>query len=541
MLTGINALSLSLNDDFEGFGFGCISASNCCGKGKLNLLVAKCYCHLAVGNGECLVIYCPSNGNVLVVLRSGGKFNNGVLSYKFGNRESVLLSSNLFSRSLDNFYVVGERGNAHRNEVGVAGVENKNTGNVCLIAEVSQVICIDSSFIRAGVYAGFEVDLESGGEIANVCSKISLFFTEREVEVLRCILGHILSTDLNALNSYCKTYVVLKVSTCCELVSDIKSGNFLDSAVNDSKCTALGFLHAGVRLNNCSNGYGHTNLNTFSNGVLIKTVAVVTALALYVSEEEVVVLVICALTVHSNYDTLDNNGGTLFSCHVILKGYKNVLGNYSLVRNGCGCSVRSSDSTCKSVCVLFLCLLIYVDGPVGRSFNSLNEVVINSPCNHVLNSCNHYLTKNFIVSSGDVVFLLVHAIEVCNSRIKIVLFSGSLSCFFSSSLSSGLGSRSLSCFSSRSLSYFSSRLGSRSLSCFSSRLGSRSLSCFSGLFGCRYGGVFVWCLVSTSREEGYTHNYCQTECNKFFHNVSFYECFLYYYLIIISVGTKTFI
>ena len=502
MLTGINALSLSLNDDFEGFGFGCISASNCCGKGKLNLLVAKCYCNLAVGNGECLVIYCPSNGNVLVVLRSGGKFNNSVLSYKFGNRESVLLSSNLISRSLNNFYVVGEGGGAHRNEVGVAGVENKNTGNVCLVSEVSCVVCIDSILVSAGVYAVCKVDLKSSGEITYIGSNISFFSIEREVEVLRCILGHILSTNLNALNGYRKAYVVLKVCACCELIGDIESGNSLDCAVNDSKCTALGLLHAGIRLNNCSNGYGHTNLDAFCNGVLIKTVAVVTALALNVSEEEVVVLVVYALTVHSNYDTLDNNGGTLFSCHVVLERYENILGNYALVRNGSSCSVGSSDSSCHSICMLCFCLFIYIDSPIGRTLDSLNKLVVNGPGNSVLNTCNRYLAKNLEVSCCNVVFLLIQAIEVFNCCIKIVLHYGRLGCFFL-------------------------------------RLGSSSL-----FFGCLLGnfcGSFFGCVLLTRCEERNAHNYCQAECNKFFHNFSFYECFLYYYLIIISVGTKTFI
>ena len=436
------------------------------------------------------------------MLTNGGELEGGVISDYGSEGESCLFISNLLSGSLDNFNVVGEGGGAHRNEVGVAGVENKNTGNVCLVSEVSCVVCVDSILVSAGVYAVCKVDLKSSGEITSVCSNVALFIIEREIEILGCILGHILGTNLNTLNGYCKTYVVFKVSTCCELFGYIKSGNFLDSAINNSKCSALSFLHAGIRLNNCGNGYGHTNLNACLNRVCLKTVAVVTALALYVSEEEVVVLVVYALTVHSNYDTLDNNGGTLFSCHVVLERYENILRNYAIVRNGCSCSVGSSDSSCHSICMLCFCLFIYIDSPIGRTLDSLNKLIVNSPGNSVLNTCNHYLTKNLEVSCCNVVFLLIQAIEVFNCCIKIVLHYGRLSCFFL-------------------------------------RLGSSSL-----FFGCLLGnfcGSFFGCVLLTRCEERNAHNYCQAECNKFFHNFSFYECFLYYYLIIISVGTKTFI
>ena len=135
---------------------------------------------------------------------------------------------------------------------------------------MSCVICVDSSLVGAGIYAVCKVNLKSGGEIAYVSSYVALFFTDGEVEVLSGILGHVLSTDLNALNGYCHSNVVLKICACRELLGNIKRLNGLDGLVNDSERTALELLHAGVRFNNGGNRHGHTNLNACCNRVICK-------------------------------------------------------------------------------------------------------------------------------------------------------------------------------------------------------------------------------------------------------------------------------
>ena len=197
-----------------------------------------------------------------------------------------------------------------------------------------------------------------------------------------------------------------------------------------------------------------------------------------------VVLVVSALTVHSNNDTLDNNGSSLFCCHVILEGYKNVLGNGAVVGNGSGGAVGSGDGTCELVCMLFCCLLVYVDSPGRLALYCLNELVVNRPGNGVLNTCDHYLSNYSVVSRGNGVALLVERVNVLSCCFNVIL------CTF------GLGG--LSAFG---LGGFVA-LGFGGL-----------ISCLlGGRFTSRSGSVFGLCRCARCKNRQ-AHKNCQNDCN----------------------------
>ena len=268
--------------------------------------------------------------------------------------------------------------------------------------------------------------LKGGGEVGNVGSYVSFLAVKLEEEVLAGSCFKLLCAKSNALEGNGKTYVVLEALACSELVGKIYGCNGLYSGIGYLEGTALGLLHSGVRSSNGSNDNGHTDLNAFFNGVFIELVAVVTALALKVSEEEVVSGVTKALGVHSNNYTLDNNVNVCFSVDVILEGSELVLRNGTVVRNGGGSAVTCGDGSGELVVVLGLRLFINIDGPFNAVLRlyCLNELVVNRPAYRILNTCDHYLTDYLVVRCGNSGSLFVERVNVCCSSSKVILYLG---------------------------------------------------------------------------------------------------------------------
>ena len=414
MLAGVNTLCKSLNIDFKGLGFSYFSTSEGCGKSKLNLLVCKSDNELSVFiNSIAFIINGPSDRYILIVLTNEGKLNSCILDNIFNNSKVFNLCLNLFSVGLGNYCVVREAISAGRNKVRIATVKNEDTGSGCRVTKVCCVRCIDASLVRC---------LKSGGEVGYISSYVCLLTVKLKVKVLAGSAKHLISNG-NALNGYYETYVVLKALTCCELIGNIKNRNILDSLVNDYEIATLGFLHTAVRRCGSRNSNGHTELNTCLKGILVELVAVVTALAVYISEEEVVSGVAYALCVDTNNDTCNGNHLILCSSHVFLKGGYNELRNSTIVRNGCGSSVRSSDNTGNLIVYGLLGHFVNHDSPVGATFNSSNLVAVNGPSNSVLVKAYHYLTEQLIVSSGNGIFILVHSVKELCSCLNVILRS----------------------------------------------------------------------------------------------------------------------
>ena len=401
MLAHVSALRKSLNLNGEGYGVALCATGKSSGKSKSYLFVGKLNFKLAIfGNSVVIVVYGPSDSNVGVVLTCERKLDNGVLGNVFGSGEKFLLSCDLLVLGLLYELEVLEAIKTHRNEVRITVVKDKDTLCVSSPTELSCVSLVDNSLVSTGVNAVVKLDVEVD-EVGNVGSHIGLLAVKLEVEILAGFLFKLLTADGNALEDYGETNVVNKALACCELLGEVNGRNRLDRAVNDRNLTALDFLHAGVRLASTGNRYGHTGLNTLKCGVINYGVAVVTALALCVSNEYVVVLVVVLLSVDSNYDTLDGNDVALLCCHVLFEG-ENLVDLY-VTGEGCGdgCTVTCGDGSGKSVVVCFLGLGEYVYGPGCVVVNKLNLVAVNGPIYGILDTCDHNLAKNLVVELGD--------------------------------------------------------------------------------------------------------------------------------------------
>ena len=278
--------------------------------------------------------------------------------------------------------------------------------------------CINGSLIRAGVCIAFLINGKVD-EVGNVGSYVTLLIADGEVEILAGILFKILSADGNALDYYGHCNEVGERLTCCKVCGNINGSDGLNGLVYDLEGTVLDFLHTGIRLNGTGNGNGHTNLNTCLCRIGSELVAVVAALAACVHKVEVVVLVVKAVSVDTNNDTLNGNGSALLSCHILLEGDYSILGNGTVEANGSGSAVGSGDKTGELVLLLGLGLLINVYKPSGAVINKLNKLVVNRPINSVNNAANSNLAVNLVVSCSNGVFLVVLSYNVLSSSFRI--------------------------------------------------------------------------------------------------------------------------
>ena len=265
------------------------------------------------------------------------------------------------------------------------------------------------------VYGRLVFCLKSGGEVGYVGSYVSGLFADSKPEILRSILLKLLGSNGNALDGYYETYVVLEALACCELFGDIKNGDFLDGLINDYETAALGLLHSAVGSYGSSNGYGHTECDAFLKGILLELVAVVTALAVNVSEEEVVSGIACALSVDTDNDTCNGNGCALFSRHIVLEGGNFKFRNYAIVRNGSSRSVGSSNCTDDLIVNSLKRELVNLDGPLGATLNCSDLIAVSCPRNHVLVETDHYLTEHLIVNRGNRLCVLILSVKECSS------------------------------------------------------------------------------------------------------------------------------
>ena len=390
----IQILGCSINLNGEGCGFGNFAALDGSGEGEFNLFLAKSDSELAFFDSESLGVDRPSDGNVIVVGADCGESNGCVFADELADGDSILFSSNLLCGSLNDLFEVLEAVNAHRNEVRIAVIENENTGGVCSPTEVLVVSCIDFSLLVGG---------KGGGEVGDVGTNITGLAVQLEVEVLGGFLVKFLVSDLNALNGYGETNEILEILAVSKLLGDIDNINSLDGCVNDSCGSFVDFLHTGVGLYRAGDLNGHTDFDAIvSDGILGHAVAVVTALAVKVSEEEVVVLVTLGYGVNSNNDTLNNNIVAFFCCHIVLKAGEVVLRNGQLELLLCAGAIHSSNGSGQNVVYFFGGFFVNVnDHNVFVLFNKGYLVGVNGPGNVMHNAVNANLSGYFKVSCGD--------------------------------------------------------------------------------------------------------------------------------------------
>ena len=411
-LGNVNISRNGFNGNSVFFNYGGFAALVGCGQSNSSLFVGKNNNELAAFDLSAGVFrYCPSDSNVSVLSANCGELEVGVVSDDFGNLEFANGLVNLFLSSLNDQFDVLEAIGAHRNEVRSATVQNENTGSICFPSEVVSVSCIDFALLIYG---------KSGGEVGNVGANVRGYIIQFELKILGSVLIKFLTLDLNALNSYGETNIVSKRFAVCNLICDIESFNGFLVGVNDSCGTALDFLHAGVRSYGAGNFNGHTEFDAIvSDGVLCHAVAVVTALAFKVSEEEVVVLVASRLGVDSNNDTLNNNVVAFFCSHILFKAGQNILRNSEV--EGLGSSlIAALNGSGQNVLELFGGLFIYVYdvGGVVLLFDG-NLVGVNRPFNGVLNAGNSRYCSNLKVSCGNVL-VLVEVVNVICSCIYVI-------------------------------------------------------------------------------------------------------------------------
>ena len=423
------------------------------------------------GGSGVLLGQSPGDGHVVVVLAYTCEINDCVGGERRGKRQTVLLGLNLLSVGLGDNGVVGEAIGAYGDDVGIAGVENQDTGYVSGVAEVLQV---------GGVDACLVVSLQGGGEVGDVGSDVGLLAVQGELEVLAGT-AKLLTADGNTLQGDNQTNVGLEVAGGEDL-GQVGSLNGLDGSVDDDEVTTLGLLHAAVGGRGSGNGNGHTDLDACLQGILIQLVAVVTALAVQVSHEEMVSGVACALGVDTDNDTGNGNHVTGLGVHVVLEGGNGERGNGAVVGNGGGGAIGSGNGSGDLVVDGLTGHLVNLDGPVGATLNGVDLVAVNSPSNDVLVQADHDLSGQLVVSCGDDVLLLVEGVEVLDSGLNVVRGAGV-------GLSLGLG------------------FG----------LGGGLLGSQGGLGS--VGFVIGRCRVA-SYEDGQAHQCCQAKCKNLFHNVS---------------------
>ena len=425
----IEILGCSINLNGKYLSVGSFTACNGSSQSEFKLLFTKDDVELAAFYG--FVAESPSDGNIIIVLANCVEGERGVFGNSFGNRKDFLFSCNLFCGSLNVFLEVGEGGNAHGNEVGFAVVKNNDTGYVCFPAELFFVSVVYGSLIGAGVSFAILINLEGGGEITYIGTNVSSSAVELEVEVLRCVFGHILSTDFNALNGCGHTNVVSEGFACSKLIGEVERSNFFLVGVNDLYYgAALNFLHAGVGFDGTGNFNSHTNFDlAFRNGILSYAVAVVTALAFEVSQEEVVVLIANRFGVDSNNDTSNNNVFALLSCHIFLKGVQHILRNGEVEGLGCGGAVCCLNGSGQNVGDIFCGFIGYVynvvkvillgEGELVGAGKGPSNVIGNGLCGGIVKECN--LCSQFKICSGNVL-TLVEVEDVICSGIYVVSY-----------------------------------------------------------------------------------------------------------------------
>ena len=267
---------------------------------------------------------------------------------------------------------------------------------------------------------------QSGGEVGCVGSDVSFLAVQLEVQVLVGTL-QILTCQLDALDGDDQTDVVLEGLAGGELLGDVGGLNGLDGLINNTEGTALGLLHTVVGGGGSCDLNGHTKLNACHNGVSVKLVAVVTALAVQIGEEQVVTGVAKALGVDTDNDTPDGHVRAFCGIDVVLKRGQLVLGNLALVGNALGSAV-DGDGSGQLIDDLLGGLLVDADSPHGATLNELDLLFVNvkRPGYGVNTDADDIdLTDDLVVSRGrEDAFLLVEVVQDRDGGIQKLVCGG---------------------------------------------------------------------------------------------------------------------
>ena len=274
------------------------------------------------------------------------------------------------------------------------------------------MICLDCKLVSLVTVCSYE----SVRKVCVICSDVGSLATKLEVEILICLNCKGLTAKGNALNCYRVSNISIKISTVNEELCDINRINSLDCFINDLyEICLIEFLHAIGRRNRTGNTNCHTNLNTIIKWVCVHVVAVVTALAIYVSKEEMVSLVTSLNRVNRNNDTLYCKLVTALCVHVILMSSWLKLRNEEIECDGSLITVFVCCLSCKSV--RNVCIVIDVGVNVesdctgcavlAGNLGKLNilSVGFDRPCN-----CNialkHHCGKFGNVTGSTVLFIV---------------------------------------------------------------------------------------------------------------------------------------
>ena len=319
-----------------GLGRGSLAASCVKSKGYGELLVGNGNGNLTVScDSNCCVVRGPGELNSIVGSTCERKSELAVSVEVGGNLNVANLKLNLLCIATLGKTEVLEAINRGGDEVrrGLV-VEYENTGYVC---EIAELLCV------SGIHSCLISLAERIGKVGEVGSEVRGVVANSEVEILAVSVVKILCADLNALDGYGESNVLLKVLVnvlAGNNLGDVNGSVGLDGGIDDLSGTALDLLHSAVGLDRTGNCNGHTNLDTkISDGVLIHLVGVVTALTACISKEEVVSLRAGGLGVDRNYDTLNEYGVALSGCHIVVPTVDLVLRNIVLEVLGLGVAV----------------------------------------------------------------------------------------------------------------------------------------------------------------------------------------------------------
>ena len=365
-------------------------------------------------DNEIGVVNSPSKSNVAVVLTNERKLEGSISVDRLSNYESVKSISNLLCGSKLLSADVVEAILAHRNEVGFAAVENKNTGCISSPVVVSCVLCLDRCLYSCLISG------DGGGEVGKVRSYVSRLTVKSEEEVIAGA-AKLLTANGNALNGYRKTYVLSKVLICCESVGNVNGINSLLLSRDDLCYAALDLLHSVVGRCGTGNKNGHTNLDTkLGNGVDIHLINVVTAYYVLISDVEVASGVAGRLGVDSNYNTLNYKVVAGCCVHVLFVSIYLELRNNVLILSGEGLALLVSYGELKSIVDVLVNLRnVYGSGNAIIVRNDGDSVGVNIPGNGEELVVDLRNGEDGVVCTGNFRGLLGHLVDVVVCSLKV--------------------------------------------------------------------------------------------------------------------------
>ena len=396
----------------------------------------------SVSNNSIFTVRCPRKENFGVSGDCCRKVDNCIRDNELVECYHIQSISNLLVGSFFNLLTVYEAICANGHKVNLCTVIKYDTGYVCCVTKVCCVLSFDLSLCGTGYSAAILVE-HGIVEVGEIRTEIRGLVAQLEVEVIGRTAENLFS-NFNALNGYRATNVLNKGFACSEFCGYIQRSNCLLVFVNDSCRTALNFLHCNAvfRVRRCGTGNfnGHTNFNTEFKRVNCHFIGVITAIGFDISEEEVIALVAGRSGVHSNNNTLNNNGFTRCSVHIFFVAPKSIFGNSEIIASCCGFAIAGFNGSGQFVCYFFRGLFINVDGDKAvLSFTNSYLVSINGPLNGIDDVINFNLSNNCKVSCCNSVsseIILVENVKGCSCLVNVIgwcggfFFFGSLGCSF---------------------------------------------------------------------------------------------------------------